>query len=105
MSVHLNRKSYKCFTFSLCSEFADGWIHGHGIMIGLKSQMCQSCDVLFSYSVRGKRYRKDLEENGRMMKKDDACKTFNFDLLRKLDCKNDNHVERVYAHSEVRVRA
>lgn len=37
--------------------------------------------------------RKDLEENDRMMKKDDASKTFNFGLLRKSDCKNDSHVE------------
>lgn len=44
--------------------------------------------------------RKDLEENDRMMKKDDASKTFNFGLLRKSDCKNDSHVEWVYVHSE-----
>lgn len=35
-----------------------------------------------------------------MIKKDDTSKTFNFGLLRKSDCKNDNHVEWVYVHSE-----
>lgn len=34
--------------------------------------MCQNCNIPFSYSVWNKRYRKDLEKNDRMMKKDDA---------------------------------
>lgn len=86
--------------FLLCSGFADGWIHAQAILIGLKSQMCQGRNTLFSYSVWDKRYRKDLEENDRMMKKNDASKTFNFGLLKKSDCKNDNHVEGAHVHSE-----
>lgn len=51
-------------------------------------------------SVWDKGYRKDLEKNDKLMKKDYVRKTFNFGLLRKSDCKNDSHVEWVYVHSE-----
>lgn len=48
-------------------------------MIGLKLQMCQSCDILLLCTRQ--KYWKYLEENDRMMKKDDVSNIFNFDLL------------------------
>lgn len=62
--------------------------------------MCQGCKSLFSYSLWDKRYRENLEVKWQDDKKDDTSKTFNFGLLRKSDCKSDNHVEWVYVHSE-----
>lgn len=66
-------------------------------MIGLKSQMCQSYNICVSYSIED-RHRKNLDENDRIMKKDDVSNTFNFCLLEKIILQEWRHVELVCVH-------